>query len=161
MTAALDHITLDTGHVRRSPRPEVRDDIFAMLRISLEAAVEQPRSRVPVPMMEGYTYSVTPERGTLMVTIWGTVQRTPAPVVTFGVAPIGSDARGLWSAMHMIRGGLEFQRYATNDSVVPAPPWLAARIEVGATLIKPADLLWMADFERCVAWAWLEMQHVG
>ena len=38
------------------------------------------------------------------------------------------------------------------------PPWLAARIEAGAPLMPPRDLLWMAKFERAMGWAWLELE---
>lgn len=153
---ALSHITLDTGHVRQSPRHEAGAEAVAILQASLAMALEQPRSRVPVPSAPGFSYGATAEGGTLMVTIWGTVQRQPAPVVTFGVAPIGSDAAGLWQVLHGARGGLEDTPFATDVGRPPATPWLAARIEIGAGLMQPADLLWMADFERCVAWAWIE-----
>lgn len=154
---ALPHITLDTGHVRQSPRSEVGDETLATLRASLAMALEQPRSRIPVPMQPGYSYGVTAEHGCLLVTIYGTVQATPAPVVTFGVAAPGSDAGGLWRILHDDRGGLEGVAYRTDIRRPPRPPWVAARMEFAAGLVPPT--LWLADFERCIAWAWLEMQE--
>lgn len=123
----IDHITLDTGHVRRSPRAEAGDDAVDAMRESLEDALTHPRERTPLPAIAGYSYNATAQDGTLMVTIWGTVRSMPAPVVTFGVARAGGDARGLWHTLHDPRGGLEALPYATDIDQVPSAPWLAAR----------------------------------
>lgn len=47
----------------------------------------------------------------------------------------------------------------TEPGDPPRPPWLAVRMEAMAPSIPPADLLWLADFERTLAWAWLD--HVA
>jgi hypothetical protein len=49
---------------------------------------------------------------------------------------------------------------ATDRDEVPPEPWCAARIEVGS-LAFPDEMLWLGDFERCLAWAWLELRSSG
>lgn len=166
MTRAIDHITLDTGHVRRSPRHEVGAEALAAMRDSLADTLAHPHERTPLPAMAGYSYSASAEDGSLMVTIWGTLHPAvgppsigPAPVVTFGVARAGGDAAGLWRLLHGARGGMAAAPYVTRVDQAPPAPWLAARLEAGSTLIPAGDLLWMADFERVTAWAWLEMDQ--
>jgi hypothetical protein len=155
----LHHITLDTGDVRRSPRAEVRDHIVADLRESMRDTLADPGGRTPIPAIAGYSYSASAGGGALLVTIWGTIDRSPAPVATFGVARDQAAARALWPAMHHTRPGLESSPYLTTAGEVPTAPWIAARMEIGATLIAATDLLWMADFERVMAWAWIEQER--
>ena len=38
----------------------------------------------------------------------------------------------------------------------PAAPWIGARMEIGAARTPPLDLLLIEDFERCLAWAFIE-----
>lgn len=147
----IQHITLDTGHVSRCPCEEP-DDTH---RVSLEAALERPGERMPVPGHAGHSYGVTPYRDALIGTVWGTVERDAVPVVTFGVAPTAFGAHSLWRNLHERRGGLETVPYVTDIDRPPAPPWLAARMEIGATMMTPADLLWLASFERALATAWI------
>ena len=49
---ALDHVTVETGHVRRSPRSEVAPDVPASLRRSLTLALA---TADPVPVGAGWT----------------------------------------------------------------------------------------------------------
>lgn len=155
MTTALAHVTLDTGHTRRSLRAEAREGSVALLRASLARALLSSGTLAPVPCRDGYAYLATIERAGLLVTLVRGTGESPSPIVTFGVAVDDSYA-DLWALLHRKRGGLPDAVHQTEPSDPPPPPWLAVRMEVGATSVPPADLLWMADFERTMAWAWLE-----
>jgi hypothetical protein len=72
-----------------------------------------------------------------------TVMRAGDPLVTFGVAADERGAAKLWPLI--ARPGV------AQPSAVP---WLAVGLEVGVA-VHPGDLGWLADFERCWAWCWL------
>jgi len=38
---------------------------------------------------------------------------------------------------------------------LPQAPWCAARLETGLALY-PGAAVWLGDYERLVAWAWIE-----
>lgn len=148
----LAHVTLDTGHVSSRPRSTAREHSVALLRASLAGAALSSGSLAPVPRRDGYAYLATVERAGLLVTLVRVTQHGPAPVVTFGVAVDDSYA-DLWALLHRQRNGLVPR---TEPSDPPPPPWLAVRLEPAAPSVPPADLLWMADFESTMAWAWLD-----
>lgn len=151
-TLTLAHVTLDTGHVSSSPRSAAREHSVALLRASLAGAALSSGTLAPVPRRDGYAYLATVERAGLLVTLVHVTQHGPAPVVTFGVAVDDSYA-DLWALLHRPRNGLVPR---TEPSDPPPPPWLAVRLEPAAPTVPPADLLWMADFQRTMAWAWLD-----
>lgn len=153
MTPTLTHVTLDTGHVSSSLRSAARDDSIALIRASLAGAPLSSDELALVPGREGYAYLATVERAGLLVTLVHVAPHGPAP--TFGVACDASYA-DLWALLHRQRGALPGAIPLTEPRDPPAPPLLAVRLEAAATSVPPADLLWMADFERTMAWAWLE-----
>lgn len=154
----MQHVTLDTGHARHSPRAEVADTAVVTMRDSLAEALAPPGGRVPVPGVPGYSYNATALGSALLVTLWGTAAGDVPPVVTFGIAREAGAGRALWRQLHQPRGGLERTPYRTDAAAPPRAPWLAARLEIGSRLVDAGDLLWMADFERVTAWAWIELE---
>jgi len=154
----LAHVTLDTGDIHPSPRCAAREHSVALLRASLARAPLSSGTLTPVPCRDGYAFLATVERAGLLVTLVRVTPHGPAPVVTFGVA-IDDGYGDLWALLHRQggrRGGFEPR---TEPGDPPRPPWLAVRMEAMAPSIPPADLLWLADFERTLAWAWLD--HVA
>lgn len=151
----LAHVTLDTGHVSASLRSAAREESIALLRASLASAPLSSGELAPVPGRDGYAYLATVERAGLLVTLVRVAPHGPAPVLTFGVACDDSYA-DLWALLHRQRNALPGAIPRTEPGDPPAPPWLAVRLEACAASVPPADLLWMADFERTMAWAWLE-----
>ena len=95
----LEHVTLNTGHTRRSPRSEAADEVVRGLAAGLDRAIAT-KAREPIPGFALFSYSVTALGGAAMVTIW----REAAPVVTFGVAA-DADSAKLWRLLH--HGGSE------------------------------------------------------
>ena len=80
------------------------------------------------------------------------------PLVTFGVAPLDRDAAMLWQQLCSLYlnvtdqpgfRSVDFQPPATDP---PPAPWLAAITLFGS----PDEMQWIADFERCFAWAWID-----
>ena len=78
--------------------------------------------------------------------------REAAPVVTFGVAANAKDSAKLWRLLHQGGAG----KHATNPERPPTAPWIRVRMEAGAASTPRDDLLWLANFERCLGWAFIE-----
>jgi hypothetical protein len=143
----IEHVTLDSGHARRSPRSEVDDETVRALAAGLDRAIATG-ARESIPGWAPFSYNVIAKAGAAMVTVW----REDAPVVTFGISSDEKDSPKLWRLLH--RGGSG--RHATSPDSPPAAPWLGVRMEAGAARTPPLDLLLIAEFERCLAWAFIE-----
>ena len=143
----IEHVTLDSGHARRSARSEIDDEIVGALAAGLDRAIAT-KAREPIPGWAPFSYNVTAKAGAAMVTLW----REGDPVVTFGIAADGKDSPKLWRLLH--KGGAG--KHATTPDRPPAAPWIGARMEVGAAGTPPLDLMLIEDFERCLAWAFIE-----
>jgi hypothetical protein len=142
----LNHITLDTGHNRRSPRSEVSDEAIAMVGAHLRRAIAAGSDPIPTRPYD------------LMATAVGrylicTIMDGSMPALTFGVAPRARGAKKLWDVLVANRG------YPVDTAQPPGAPWLATRIERADLTRKIAT--WAADYERICAWAWIERATAG
>lgn len=138
------HVTLNTGHGRRSPRSEVDAGALRLVADHLERAIEADS---PLPGNTGCQLMATASGPWLIAT----VMSGDAPLVTIGVAPRSRGAGRLWAMLHDSRIDL-----MTNPADVPRPPWCAARLEPGLAAY-PDTAGWLGDYERLIAWAWLDM----
>ena len=161
MSAYIHHVTLNTGHNRRSPRAEVSDATLALMSPWLQSMVETG-ARLPLPAASLSHYSATAMylAGALVATIYAPRgPHTPGkphdgdaePMVTIGVAQRSRQGADLWGLMLATFG-------AAPGCQRPAEPWCAvallpAMIAHGAAVV---DLL--GDLERCIAWAWITRQ---
>lgn len=141
--SALTHITVNSGHVRQSPRSEVEDHIVEMLIPLLRRALQG--ERVDVPGAESHTMSGGVDEDCCAVTLWAELrQHGPAPLLTTYIAAAdGPAADRLWSRLR-------------SDLPQPTAPWLADELRAPA-MIDLAALAWTGDWTRCVAWAWLQI----
>jgi len=151
----LHHITLSTGHTRRSPRSEVSGETLARVGPWLAALVESGKP-LPVSGMAGYSALASVHDGALIVTVSGPplaegpMAGKEPPLVSIGVAKRSRHGAALWPlltgpVMPPAKPGL--QR--------PSEPWCAVAIWPTIAL-HPDATAWLADLERCIAWAWLE-----
>lgn len=156
----LEHVTLTTGHVRRSPRSEVGAGVLAVLRGEVLPALAVPEGEpcgaaVPVPGFGDWSlrrWRCGP--GADLLTLHAGPDG-PA-VLTVGVG-WGLDSAGLWSrlcgsAALPLGPGIEARRE-------PARPWCAARTEPAMLAldgVAAAVSVWSADLARCLAWALVE-----
>ncbi|MBB4017406.1 hypothetical protein GGR16_002435 [Chelatococcus caeni] len=138
----LWHYTIDTGHSRRSPRDEIPEHVLRAMRVHLSRALEDGRD--PVPTLAPYRLRATSHGGFLVATV---EDGDGMPLATLGVAPRSRGADKLWRSLHKASAG--------DIGPMPDAPWLAVRIDNPDLLIPAAS--WLADYERCIAWAWIEM----
>jgi hypothetical protein len=141
------HYTLNTGHTRESPRSEVRDEVLRILRPLLGAG----KHDLPI---EGYQLVLDTLGGGALATVY---RGADVPVVTIGIAPDAAAAEVLWPHLESLYLRIaELPGLRSADFPVarrPAQtPWVAA-VVIGP---MPREAYWLGDFERCLAWAWIE-----
>lgn len=131
----LNHYTITTGHNRVSPRSEVGVGVAESLATMCRAGTH------PMPGFAGYTVLVRIEGAVLAAT----VERGAVPLVTMLVC---RDADGL-------------QRAIRVSGCIPAVSLAAPAVlvDVHATAAGDPALDWLGDFERCLAWAWIEVRQ--
>jgi len=145
----LNHLTLTTGHLRRSLRTEVADEAIAACAALLDAALADEDAWVPIPHAEpACSLSVMRVRRCLLVSVRGPEELLLA---TVGIAAESRCAPSLWRLLTEVGPAAA----TLPDLDRPAQPWCAARLEAGLA-IYPEAAHWLGDFERCLAWAWIE-----
>lgn len=133
MEKHLCHYTITTGHARQSPRSEVSDGILDFLAPLLATGEHE------MPRFSEYRVRVTIEGSTLEAT----VSRGDTPLVTTFVV--------------VDQAGLDRVLRATGCIPAVALTLPAALVETHPTLQLDRDAIgWLGDFERCLAWAWIE-----
>lgn len=151
----LEHLTLTTGHTRRCWREDVADEVLELLRPLISRAVTTGR-HVPLPDVVSPRCTITATAGrarALLVSIWAPPvqgQTAPTPLITLGVAPTSLASAELWR--QMAPGGGEEQLPQPD---APSVPWCAVKLYDTAAL-WPEAMSWLGDFERCLAWAWID-----
>ncbi len=144
----INHVTLGTAHVMRSERSDVGDDVLAAVAPWLAAAANSGRQH-PLPGRADYAAAVFLQDGGLVVTVYSNATDigSRSPLVTFGVAQRSRHGEQLWALLVANFG-------AHASARRPGEPWCAAALHPElARNLDAAD--WLADFERCVAWAWI------
>lgn len=140
----ISHVTLATGHASRSYRQDVTDAAIAALRPLLQADGDYA-----IPSVESRRLWVTRSGRLLLATIMA-----ETPICTLAIADRSVGAQKL---LQMIHKDVEA---ATDPLKPPRAPWCAARIEVGLA-DHLDDMNWLADFQRCLAWTWIESLPSG
>jgi hypothetical protein len=136
---SIYHVTLQTGYTRRSYRQDVSDGTIARLRPLVGADGEYA-----IPGIDGRRLWVTRTGRLLLATVLA-----DTAICTLAVADRSVGADRLWEMIH------EKTRAATDPARPPLAPWCAARLEPGFVSCTD-ETVWLADFERCLAWSFLE-----
>jgi hypothetical protein len=147
----IAHVTLTTGHSRRSPRSEVSDaaiDVCARLIAGFAAGqVSEPQ---PIPGAPGYSVSGRTGGRCMIATVWADGPPSEL-VVSIGVAEHERCGATIWRALHEV----SHLPTMTSPDEQPRAPWCGVLIEPAIVAHQDAAR-WLGDFERCLAWAWLE-----
>ncbi len=134
------HVNLQTNKSYRSHRTDVTDAAVETLRPLVAADGE-----FDIPNIPGRKLWVTRSGKLLLATV-----QAENPICTIAVAAQTVGADKLWQMLH------ENIKLATRADYLPSDnPWSAVRTEVGLA-DHPDDIEWLTDFERCLAWTWIE-----
>ena len=152
----INHLSITSGHNARTSRADVADDVLAIVVPWLQSIVGAgQKSPLPVPALRHFTAIAYVQDGGLIVTVYGpSAPRRPGqpanadiPLFTFGVAQRSRHSDPLWA---MLLANFEHPAGIKQS----ATPWCA--VAVHPSITAHADAIgWLADFERCVAWAWI------
>jgi len=159
----IQHVTLNTGHNRPYNRFECRPETIKKCKGLIDFALqEQCPVSLPVGEWSHLRFLCVPDSRKLVITVYApAAPHTPGkpyngdnvlPILTCGIAPKSKDAK-LWDQLVD-----NYKIVHKSDPVAERPqaPWLA-------TVIYPTpdsylmSLPLLADFTRCMAWAWLEI----
>ena len=139
----LAHITLDTGHVRwDSPRAEVGDAAIAYLMPRLDGGIA-------TEIYDGYVMRVAVENRDAGVLVVELLTPDGRDLVRLTVVTAEPAAAAAWASLRATAPARD-----QLPETVPAP-WCAVRGRRGVAA-DPASAHWLGDFERCVAWSWIE-----
>lgn len=151
----LSHLTIQTGHVTTGRYSDIDPVVVGALKLWLRTAKPFKLPGLPlwskeaaIPGKPGY-YAVMTEKGDgLLVSICIDDDIEDCIVLTFAVAPDDAAGENVWC------------RVCDSQVQPPPAPWCAVKLQEGiAHMHSPFDILWMGDFQRLVAWAWME--HVA
>lgn len=143
------HITIETGHERDSPRSEVGDGMIALLTLWIDRALageRVPIERVDPPCLLTMTAHGKCATATIVLAESGD------PLVDLAIGAHSRCGAALWRSLHADAAG----NAATSADRVPPEPWLAVRLHQSGLVFAPMTAEWLGDFERCLAWAWIE-----
>lgn len=108
----------------------------------------------PIPGTQGYSLAGRASGKCMVATVWA--DGPPSEVVaTIGIALRSLCGAKLWRELHQWGE----TPVVTDPARCPQEPWIAAALDTG--IVRHPDAAeWLGDFERCLAWAWLELGHV-
>lgn len=154
----INHYTLNSAHNHRSYRDNVSDDSIKLLASWIDDNINGDFAALPVPDLRHYSAKILNVDGSLVITVMGALgphvqgqaANAKVPLVAFGVAHRSRHSNQLWRAL---TEHTDKQLHA-SDIAEPKTPWLAALVYPSA-MMHGESLAWLADFERCCAWAWI------
>lgn len=143
--------------MRESRRSEVGDDVASRLRYLLALACAGEAAPVDVGL-SGWVMTARERPGSLSVRVYAP---NGLPVAVFAAGAEHEAPRGRDEAWRRVVGeALWFVDGASPDAPPlakpPEPPWLIGA-QLPAILAYPDSVGWLADLERCAAWAWLDI----
>lgn len=150
----IRHVTLNTGHVHRSTVAEVDAAVFRTVG-PLLVHTDGRQQRLPEPFQR-WRFSATAQDDALMGTLWAQHNGSGVPVLTFAVAGDAHSAALAWPVVTAHAEQFSIRVHATRA----ASPWLATvllpTLGVLPETLAREGMTWAADFQRCVAWSWLQ-----
>jgi hypothetical protein len=142
----INHITLNTGHVRKTYPDEVNKEIYFILKRILRDSMKPSGAEV----YQGYTLRTTQDGGSTIATIY---HRDGAAILTTLCTKFGDDEA--WKILH------EYSTapLATKPTEPIAAPYIADRLEIGAAFHMDA-MGWTGDLSRCLGWIVIDPKQI-
>ncbi|MDF9296083.1 hypothetical protein [Geobacillus stearothermophilus] len=143
----INHVTLNTGHIRKSKSDEVDKGLYFVLH-RLTKEIFSPNG---ASVVDGYIAKGTrDDDGDALITVFS---MEGAPIVTIGMTKRKNSP--VWGLLHET----STLPLATSPNHPPEAPYVADRIEPGA-LFHTEALEWTGDFSRCMAWICLYPEKI-
>lgn len=147
----INHINLLTGQLTRTSRDHSDDEMINALKPWLNKALEEKiQFSIPILDLSYFGASAYIQDGGLVVAVFAQNAKNKQdskPFMTFAIASRSRHSRPLWASL---LANLEHK----EDIEMPSTPWVATFLD--STIITSKNIKELSDFERCVAWAWIE-----
>lgn len=144
--AYINHVTLTTGHVRKTYPREINKEIYFKLNRILQESISPNGAE----LFAGYRVKITRIEGGAISTVLGP---GGAPVLT--TLCTRDDDGTLWQMIHE-HASLPI---VTDPKKRPQLPYIADKLEIGATMHMDA-MSWTGDFARSIGWAILDPSSI-
>lgn len=144
----INHVTLNTGHIRKSYPNEVSKDIYFILRRLSKEMLSENGAEI----IDGYRAVAKYAEGHgLLITLY---TKDNVPILTSAFVK-ETDDDYIWEILHEHYPG----PLATKSKNPPEKPYIADRLEIGAMLHMDA-LEWTGDFSRCMGWIYVDEKAI-
>ncbi|MDK8182139.1 hypothetical protein [Paenibacillus sp. UMB4589-SE434] len=144
----FNHITLNTGHSRKSYPSEVEKEIYFILH-----RLYKDIFNGGADLFDGrYVVKGSQDDSGAVVTVYK-AEIDLMPILTTGISRYRKSK--LWELLH----SSSTAPLKTNAKFPPAAPWVGDRLEVGA-MIDTEALTWTAGFSKSIGWIYLAPHKV-
>lgn len=153
----LNHVTINTGHTGQSPRAQVHGEIIDMLTPVITGKANRiPVVGWPIHIIRPFDGENFPIDGAAFFTLSGTVAgNRVAHLVHCAVCWDPALDEEAWKMAMQITKATH-QEPSPSLKRPDATPWLAVALDPGMYLADQEAIAMLGDFERCMAWAFIE-----
>jgi hypothetical protein len=144
----LHHVTLTTGHVRRSLREEVSAAALAACQRMLGEVAGGLIASIP-----GTDLLLSGSSLSRCATLW-VHDDDGINYLTIGLAAHSRCGARVWRRLHA--DAAAEAPIVTDADRCPPEPWVASRLERAAVLLSEDELMTLGDLGRCLGWAWVD-----
>lgn len=142
----INHITLNTGHIRQTYPTEVDKSIYFILKRIYKDSFQKKGAS----LFGRYTMKSTKSDYGVLITVFND---DSIPILTTGISD--TDDGTLWDLLHTsATTPLKTSKLMHADT-----PYIADRLEVGA-LISLHAMEWTGDFSKCMSWIVLSPKQI-
>ncbi len=146
----INHITINTGHCRKSYPHEVGKDLYFILYKIFRNA-QAPEG---CDIMDGnYNVKITADTIGYLVTLFGYKEGNKIPIITSACSKV--DKGRLWDMMFTTQASA----LPEIRPAMPPLPYIADRIEASSNIF-PEAMIWTGDFSRCMGWICLYPEEI-
>ena len=153
MERYLNYISLTTGRVQRSARSAADDKRVELCAGLIPAALAGAEPVLPGVEPEIMMHAKD-EGHCLSIRLCRVDHPDEPPVMTVGVAAKSKCGEHLWRSLHTNAK----TPLVTQNEACPPEPWCAERLD-GEEVAHP-ECAMLRDYQRCLAWAYLERPRV-
>ncbi|MGG3987668.1 hypothetical protein [Bacillus smithii] len=138
MPAYINHITLNTGHTRKTYAEEVDKELYFILKRILKDSFQPEGAK----LFDSYTLKGTSFEDGAIFTLY---KDGKLPILT--TAATKKRNKELWGTLHETA---TIPLY-TKKEFEPAAPYIADRVEIG-TVMDLEVTKWTGDMAKCLGW---------
>lgn len=155
---SLLHITFQTGHCVSTRRHDVAPAFLGQLVRLVGECEKTSCVEMPTPSGLMVLRRVSVSKKPAHVACWSLSRPDGPALITQALSLRKDEGDALWRTLHSSLGGVQ-PKFATQADSPPTEPWLGVALHLPLLMegsMEGGPLEWLGDFERCVAWAWID-----